>query len=82
MSYDFTGSTSESLRAAAVLTAVPMTFACWFNSDNASAAQTLMYIGNSANATNYWRLMLKGNVAGDPVEWQVSDGVASHLQPK
>lgn len=61
---DCTGSDDYLSNGAAVATAVPITMACWFNSDSATAAQVLMCLGASDNR---FTLAAMGSVAGDPV---------------
>lgn len=46
-----------------VLTAVPITFSCWFRSVSASAAQTFVATADSSGA-NYFTLMVNGATAG------------------
>lgn len=53
--------------ANAIVSATPLTMACWFYSDDATVLQTLMSIGQSADNTNFFSLHADGSVAGDPV---------------
>lgn len=54
----------------AVVTACPFTMACWFNSDNTSLAQGIMWIGDK-DETNVWiALVARGNFGGDPIALQ------------
>jgi uncharacterized protein (DUF2267 family) len=67
MARQFNG-TNEYLEVnSAVLTAVPITMACWFNSDSASAFQVLMSIVDSSQSDEMFRLVLAGDEVGDPV---------------
>lgn len=52
---------------AAVLTAEPITMACWFYSDDATSEFALMNLGASANNRATHLLELRGDVGGDPV---------------
>lgn len=46
----------------------PLTLACWFNSDNVTARQTAIYVGDKASADkHYWCLVLQGSFAAKPV---------------
>lgn len=51
----------------AVVTAVPITMACWFYWDDDSANDVLMFVGDKDVDDNYWALELRGGDAGDPV---------------
>lgn len=61
----------------AVLTAVPLTMACWFNSDDATSNQTLMYIGNSSENVQFFAIAAAGGIAGDPVRLFASDSATT-----
>ena len=54
--------------AAAILTAAPITMACWFNTNDLSVAQELMVCGISGTVNNHrFALLMAGNVANDPL---------------
>lgn len=64
----FVAASSQHLSASGVpLTAVPLTMACWFNSDDVANQQTLMGIYASASTNQYTALVLRGDQAGDPI---------------
>jgi hypothetical protein len=73
MARNFNGTSEYLDHAAAVVTAAPLTMACWFRPDMASADLTLMAALNSAGS-NTFRLAARGNDAGDPVSWRVTAG--------
>lgn len=50
----------------AVLTAVPLTMACWFNSNDDTITQALMAIGATTGLDRF-QLDISGSTAGDPV---------------
>jgi hypothetical protein len=62
--------------ASAVLSGVPITMACRFNSDDLTAEQVLVNIGRSDNDAHYFVLMARGGVGGDPVGCLTEDGIA------
>lgn len=65
---------SESLSGAgAVVADGPVTLACWFNSNDAAAVQTLMSIDDSGGPT-MMRMVLVGSVGGDPLYFQRGTG--------
>jgi len=63
----FTRASNEYLiNSSAVVSAEPLTMACWFYSVSATDAQTLMSINEEA-INRGWVLFAQGAVAGDPV---------------
>lgn len=62
--------------AAAIATAVPISMACWFNSDSIALSQYLMCIGNSASTAKF-ALGAMGAVASDPIQAITSSNVAA-----
>lgn len=70
MAYDFNGSSQYLSVGSAVLTAVPLTMACWFNSDSTTTTQALVAInGNGSSGTGETRfaMVAGGALSGDPV---------------
>lgn len=72
MAYDFNGTSQYLNVASAPVVGVPLTLACWFNSDSATTNQTILGIsaniaGTSTPAT-WFRIRLAGAVAGDPIQ--------------
>ena len=64
----FNDASSEYLETdQAVLANPPITMACWFNSDDADAVQTLMFLGDKDAGNQYHHLLAHGGAAGDPV---------------
>lgn len=67
----FNDAVSDFLKnTSAVVVATPLTLAAWFYSDDATANQTLISLGDTATNNNYFRLAIAGAVAGDPVRAQ------------
>ena len=63
----FDDASSESLDLnAAVISAPPLTMACWFYSDDDASAQTLMSLGNNGS-DGFIRMALGGGDPGDPL---------------
>ncbi|KKK85173.1 hypothetical protein LCGC14_2775960, partial [marine sediment metagenome] len=50
-----------------VLTATPITMACWFNSDSITAGQMLICITDTATGDHFFYMKAGGDVASDPV---------------
>lgn len=50
-----------------LVTALPITFACWFKAANATAAGTLMGHGNISTDLPFYVLQVRGETAGDPI---------------
>lgn len=73
MSYDFDGTDDYIEAASAVVTAVPLTMACWFNPDNVTATVIAMSVSANTGSESQ-RLQLAGAVAGDRVRAQTSGG--------
>jgi len=53
--------------ASAPVTAVPLTMACWFRSDDATISQRLLELHNSGVSGDNFSLSAQGATAGDPV---------------
>lgn len=69
MAYSFTAASSQYLSS--VLTSLspyPLTISCWFNSNNTTANQALVYVGPSTSTSRLF-LFAAGAVAGDPVSF-------------
>lgn len=66
MARSFNGTTDEINVSSTPVTAVPLTIACWYNSDTQTANQTLVAV-NDASANNQFALKLQGAAVGDPV---------------
>jgi hypothetical protein len=67
MAYDFNGTNQSIDASSAVLTAVPLTFACWANVDNVTTRFAILTVSQSASSINHFVLTLHGALAGDPV---------------
>ena len=57
----------------AVATAAPFSISLWFKVDNVTTYETLVNINLTGADNNYWVLQTRGDVAGDPLEWQIND---------
>lgn len=66
MARDFNGTTQDAINAGTPVTAVPITIACWFNSDSVTADQALVSIQDTAGGDRFL-LLANGTGAGDPV---------------
>src|SRR3990167_4808445 len=63
--------------ASASVTAVPLTLACWFMSDDLTIAQTLISLSSTpASTAHVFNLVARGNIAGDPVGAVTNGGSA------
>lgn len=67
MAYDFDGTDDYIEAASAVVAGSPLTLACWFNSDSATANQTLVSITNAGGQERFI-LRASGAVTGDPIQ--------------
>ncbi len=68
------------LNNTAILSAIPITMACWFNSNDDALAQVLMSIADNASDLHSFYLRLDGAAGGDPINAAVAgggDGLAS-----
>lgn len=63
----------------AVITSEPITMSCWFNSNDITANQTLISLGNNG-AQGVWRLAAMGGVGGDPVRAQKQSDAGATAQ--
>jgi hypothetical protein len=66
MACDFNGTTDYIETASAIVTTAPVTLAGWFNSDSATANQTIVSITNTGGQERFV-LTAAGAVTGDPV---------------
>jgi hypothetical protein len=58
----------------AVVSATPLTMACWAYSVDAGNRQFLMWIGDKDDAQRWYSISMDGNQAGDPVRLQRRNG--------
>ena len=74
MSILFNDDSSQSLTKVSnpPVTAMPLTVACWFKSNDDTLRQGLISI--YLNASNYYLLEIRGNQGGDPVYATIVDG--------
>jgi hypothetical protein len=71
----FVRASSEHLvLSSAPVTAVPLTLACWFRSNNSATRQTLMSLVDSAASNNHFALTARGASAADPLGAMVQAG--------
>lgn len=71
MAYDFDGSTHylQSGANTAGFANEPLTFAIWFQADINTAAEQIFGTGEDASTNNAFRLLVRGDLAGDPVQF-------------
>lgn len=55
------------IKTPAILTSVPITMACWFNSNDITVSQILMAISDDAADSDYHLLATLDNIAGNPL---------------
>lgn len=70
MAYDFNGTNQYLSIGSAVRTTVPLTMACWFNSDSTTATQSLISIdgdGDGGTGETRFAMVAGGALTGDPV---------------
>ncbi len=75
MAYEFNGSTQCLYLGSAPVTAVPLTMACFFNNDNATANRRMLCLVKDANTGFY--LEASGFIGGDPVSAVSDNGGAT-----
>jgi len=63
----------------AAVTAYPATLACWFNSNNITGGYDLINVCPSASDVGYFRLIISGNIAGDPVRGLTNGSGGTHV---
>ena len=61
----------------APVTAAAFTMACWGNSDDATALQAAMWLGDKDVTNHSWGVAFAGSVAGDPIRYRIIAGGAS-----
>jgi hypothetical protein len=74
MAYAFDGTDDYIEAASAVLTAAPLTMACWFRPVNTTTNFSLMSLSVDTGATDRFVLQAAGAVTGDPVRLQITQG--------
>ncbi len=77
MARTFNGTDTSLDLTSAVVSAYPITIACWCNIDNITAQHFLVSIADTAGDSEYVALIAKGDVGGDPIRW----GVVSVTDP-
>lgn len=55
------------------ITTTPFTFGNWFKANNVTARHQLMSFGRSTQTSNYFELRLRGDSAGDPLQFRAND---------
>ena len=76
MSRLFDDAASEYLEdtSGAPVSAAPLSFSCWFYSDDIAVSQCLIQIQDKDAGDHYFSLRAMGGVGGDPIRWQVREG--------
>lgn len=72
MAYLFDGTDDYIEGGSAVVTAAPLTMACWFRPVNVTTNFSLMSLSVNTGATDRFVLQAAGAVAGDPVRLQIT----------
>lgn len=70
-------SSHKAVHAATALSGVPLTLACWFNSDDATVSQALVSMAVIGDNDNYFMIYAAGNVLGDPLRAECGSATAS-----
>lgn len=68
------GSTEYLQVESAVVSAYPLAMACWFNSNDDTINQALMWVGDKDVDNQFLILMIAGNVVGDPLRARAFGG--------
>jgi hypothetical protein len=76
MAYEFNGTNQYLSMAAASVTTAPITLACWFYPTDTNLLYALMCL-NSTSTTDRHVLYARGEVAGDPIRIQSTEGGVS-----
>lgn len=79
MAYDFNG-TNQYISASSPVTNLPLTLACWWCPDNASATYTLMSVGNTGLTHRFVLLQDAGVINAQAVGAPVN-GTSTHTTP-
>lgn len=74
MAREFDDASSQYLSGSTPVTAAPITVACWAKTDDTTGLDVAVSITDTGGDTNYWFLGFRGDVAGDPIRWQVRAG--------
>lgn len=61
------GSEEYLTNANGIVTAVPLSIACWFNSNDDTISQELVSVQDTALTDNFWRLSIRGSAVGNPI---------------
>lgn len=70
-------STQHLLVSAAPVTAMPLSMACWFKASDTTTSRCLMSISDGAGDNAWYRLNIRGDVGGDPIEANARNGGAN-----
>lgn len=68
------GATEYLQLGSAPITAAPLTMTSWFNSDDDTIQQALMWIGDVDSTVNWFSLEIMGSVGGNPVRARARAG--------
>lgn len=67
MARAFSGTAQYLQTDTAVVTSLPLTMACWFNTSVDTVRDTLMWIGDKDVTDQWWSLEIDGGAVGNPV---------------
>lgn len=68
MARDFNGTTGYASNATTPVTAIPLTLAAWFKTDDDTRQQSILTIGDTASTVEEFDLACDGSAVGDPVQ--------------
>jgi hypothetical protein len=75
MAFLFDDAESDAFRVNSTpVTAAPMTWCCWFQTDDVTDDGTLLWMGDKDAEDQYWFIQVRGTVSGDPLDLNASDG--------
>jgi hypothetical protein len=82
MAYSLNGTSQYFTVSSAPVAVVPITMACWFNSNNTTSNQRLIGLFNSTdNSRPYFDINARGADAGDPIAISIFNGFSLQTTP-
>ena len=81
MAISFNGSNQYLANSAAVLTAVPITMSCWFNTNDRSNSQAMITLVDASAADQYFMLRIQSGSEDVTVTTRGGPGAQSHNAP-
>ena len=77
MARDFNGSNQYLLKDSPVLTAPPLTMACFYYAHNITTTGCQIGVGDLGSAVNRLSLQTRGQTVGDPLTFQIRNDAAT-----